>query len=186
MGPGPVHDEGLSFYRCKGHKPPESAVVTVIPVVPHDEKVALRDGDGTEAGGGLKRGCIYPVLVLEQCPIDIDRAPENFDPIAREANHAFNKIFARIHGVDKYNDIIPVRMLNGNDRLSDKRELDPVDEFVDQNVIAHQQGWFHGARGYLESLHDKRSYKQGKEDGNDCSLRVFSENALFLYFSLGS
>jgi len=102
----------------------------------------------------------------------------------KRSNDPLNEVLTRIHRVDKNNNIIPVGMLNGNDRLADKRELDAVDEFVDQDVITYQQGWFHGTRGYLESLHHKRSDKQGKEDGNDCGLCILPEHTLFLYFSL--
>jgi len=52
MWPRPINDKGLSFNRFKRDKPPKSTVMAVVPVVAHDEKVALGHFNRSEIGFG--------------------------------------------------------------------------------------------------------------------------------------
>src|ERR1700731_3674489 len=53
-------------------------------------------------------------------------------------------------------------------------------EFVYEQVIADQQGAFHGSRGDLESLNDKACAEQGPDYRHEERLQIFGDGRLVL------
>ena len=49
------------------------------------------------------------------------------------------------------------------------------EKFVYEEVIADEQGWFHGLRGNLESLNDESGAEKSEKDGDEQGFGVFDE-----------
>lgn len=167
VGPGPVDDKGLPLNRLFGNKPPKSAVITVVPVISHDEVMFFRNGNGTEAiaiAGVVTLHApagVITVLVIERSAVHINSAVNDLDLVARQADNTFDEILALIHRVDKDNHVIPVGLVDRDEGVAGKGHFYPVDEFVYKNVVPDKEGGFHGPGGDLECLNHEGSDEQG-------------------------
>ena len=86
---------------------------------------------------------IDAVVVIYLLLVDIELFVAGFHDITADPDDAFNEIFVGILGKFKYNDIAPLGCFEGNDGFVPVRNLDTVEKFVDQDVIADLQGLFH-------------------------------------------
>ncbi len=158
----------------------------MVPIIAHNEILPLGYRDRADFRDViLMRGVPFirgevSVLVIKGLSIDKDFVPQDFNFVSRESDDPFYEVFARVNRVDKDDHVIPFGFTDRNDRFSSKRYFDPVDEFVDQNMVSDQQGGLHGTGGYLECLDDKGPDDQGKQNRNGGRFGIFSENA-FLF-----
>ncbi len=102
--------------------------------------------------------------------------------VARKPDGALHVILFDVHGVTEHDDVaapdLAIRQ-HGLRCASGGR----VDQLVHQNVIAHQQGVFHGCAGDHESLHQAGGGKQQQDDGDgplgdDAAFHIVSEFAV--------
>jgi hypothetical protein len=83
--------------------------------------------------------------------------------IAGKADDAFDEISRLVFG-EFEDDDVPA-----------SNRAEPIDELVDQEVIANSQRRLHGARRDHEGLKDERANRQSQQDGNDQRFCVLSE-----------
>ena len=75
--------------------------------------------------------------------------------------------------------IPPLRFCHRDEGGVDNGEIDPIYEFVDEDMISHQEGRLHGARRNLKGLHDKSPNEKGQDNGNQYRFGVFAKDTLF-------
>jgi hypothetical protein len=68
---------------------------------------------------------------------------------------------------------------DGQEPLLERRHRRPVDELVDQDVIADQQVLLHRAGGDLERLHHPGAGEGLEHDGDEQGLQVLPEQRFF-------
>lgn len=120
------------------------------------------------------------MAVLIKLPVYKDLFTLDPDRVSGESDDPLDEILAFVHRIDENDHIPSAWFTDGDQGGTDKRDLDPVDKLVDEDVISYQQGRLHGARRDLKSLNDKRSNKQGQQNGNRCSLCILPKGALLL------
>ena len=158
----------------------------MVPIVAHDEILPLGYQDGADFRGViLMRGIPFirgkvSVLIVKGLSIDEDFVSQDFNLVTRESDDPFYEVFAFVNRVDKDDHVVPFGLTDRNDGVSNEGQFDPVDEFVDKNMVSDQQGGLHGPGGYLECLDDKGPDDQGKQDRNGGRFGIFSKNA-FLF-----
>jgi hypothetical protein len=163
--PGPVDDEGLSFYLVDGHESPETTIVALVPVVPHNKKGPLWHSDGPKIGPTpyvstriAVIGIIAASIAIEFV-VDENLLPFDENGVAFHADDPFNEIFALVNGIDKDDNIFLLRFVEDKEFVVGKGHRYSIDEFVYEKVVADEEGRLHGARRDLKSLHDKGAYE---------------------------
>jgi hypothetical protein len=76
-------------------------------------------------------------------------------------NDTFDKI-TLVDGINKNDDVTSFRILQWNQGIPEKRNLDSIDEFVDKDMVSDEKGVPHGFRWYLERLNDKCPDENGE------------------------
>jgi len=186
VGPGPVNHEGLPFNGRLGNEAPEPAVIAVIPIVAHDQVPAFGDCDRPVIvlGAGINSVCrtfgVHAVIIRVGSIVDEELFINYLHLVARNPYDALNKIFARIHRIDKDYDITTVGRGYGDNGLADEGELHPVYEFIHQYVVAYEEGRLHGTGRNLEGLNYERSDEQGQQNGDGRGLGIFPQGAFLL------
>jgi len=65
--------------------------------------------------------------------------------------------------------------------MTGKRNLDAVNELIDQKMIADFQGREHGPGRNLVGLDNKGTDKHGQDKGDNNGLEIFLESGFFLF-----
>lgn len=142
-----VDHEGLSADVQLIDKPPESAVVAEIPIIPHDEEVSVRDRLRLhEVTPRLKAPIPVECMFLSD-PISVDVHGLFFDRdrIATHRYNPFNEIFRSVFGIDKHDHITAGRGCKLGESFIGKRYTDAVDELAYKDMIADEQRRLHGS-----------------------------------------
>ena len=119
------------------------------------------------------------MLVIEWFVVDQHLFTENLNLVPGKTDDALDKILIRIHGINENDHIAPFGVTDGNQGFVSKGNLNTIQEFVHQDMIAHQKGGFHGARRDLKGLHHKGSNKKRQKNGNDRRLGIFPKYSFF-------
>lgn len=77
--------------------------------------------------------------------------------------------------VNKDHDVASLRIADRHKRLANDGNVDPINEFIHQNMIADLQGWLHGTRRNLEGLNDKGSDEKSEYQSNDDGFKIFTK-----------
>ena len=120
---------------------------------------------------------MYAIIVIHAFVIDIKLFVFAFDDIAGHPHHSLDKIFLGVHRILKYNDVPPLGRFNGKDRFLPIRKLNPVNKFINQDMIADLKRLLHGTRWYFKGLHHKCAYKQGNQNSHEDGFNIFSKMA---------
>ena len=75
--------------------------------------------------------------------IDIKLLIFAFNNIAGHSDYPFNKIFLGIHGILKYYDVSSFGCFDWNDLFLPVRNFNPIDEFINQDMITDLECFFH-------------------------------------------
>ena len=183
--PGPIDNKGLAFDRHQIDKTPETTVVGEVAVVSHHEQPVLGHADRSQVVAGLDAAVVnFGVLengmsIVDQLTIDEKLLVADLHNIAGNTDDALDEILAGIFGKLEDDNVVALRIVDGDDGLFDEGRLDAIDELVDQNVIADQQRVLHGTGRDFESLDHKGADKQGQYHGDDDRLDVFPQGPLF-------
>ncbi len=109
--------------------------------------------------------------------------------LSRQTDYSLYVVFVFSHRVDKDDDVTPLRILDGDQRLSQERDLDAVDELVYKDVVSDQEGRLHRSRGNLKGLDDKGANEQGEKNRDNngfsplpCGAFLFCGPCRFLMF----
>ena len=123
--------------------------MAVVAIVSHNEKMALGDFYRSEIDFGGVMGQLPmggfedAIFVIIKILVYVDFSVNHLKYFAWEADNTFNKIFALILGVNKYDYIVALGSTDRDNGFVYKREFNPIDEFVDKDVVANQQGGNH-------------------------------------------
>ncbi len=160
----------------------------MIPVVPHHKVGAGRHRHGTKIVLILQRrnemGHLFQkdIRLLLPLTISIKDAIFHLDDIPRETHHPFNKILGFILGKLKYNHIAMTWHAKRQEDQIGPRNSDPVDKLVDQNMIANVQRRDHRSGRNFIGLNQKSANQQGKNNGDDQRLCIFTQRGLRRFF----
>ena len=147
--PGPVDDKGLSFDQIHGDKTPVPAVQAVVPIVSHDKKASLGDGDRPEIGFCIRQGHgflqvgVSTVFIIIEFSVDINFSVNHLKRFAWKTDNTFNEILAFVHRIDKHDYIVSFGCADRDERFVHERDFDSVNKFVDKNVVADHERWDH-------------------------------------------
>ena len=98
----------------------------------------------------------YRLVVDQDFPIaNLDRIPAN-------SNEPLDEGALRVVRVAKHDDV------------ASSGRLKTVDELVDQNAVAFDEGWMHGPGRNLKRRHDERPNDQGESGGPEEGFKIFS------------
>ncbi len=112
---------------------------------------------------------------VKRLVIYIDLFVDDFNFIAGNADYPFDVILRAIKRIPEHNYIIALRSFYVDQFRPGKWVLDAVNKLIYQNVIANQQGVFHGTGRDFKGLHYKSPNKEGQDQGNCNGLSIFSE-----------
>jgi len=154
----------------------------VVPIVPHHEIPIFRNNHQPKGSAGISRFfIIITVLVIKGLAIDEELLVLHLDSVTRDSDDPFYEIFALVLRVNEDNDVPPPGGADRDQGCLEIRELNPVKEFVHQDMVAYQQGRLHGSGRDLEGLNHKRSDKQGEKNRDSGCFGVFPYGALLFY-----
>ena len=115
--------KALPFNRQEIDKPPETAVIGKIAVVAHDKKFAFGNGDrpqvipGLHPAGKYFRIFVDGMAVFYGFAIDNQLLVSNLDSIPRQPDHPLDEILAGVFGELEYDNIPPLRVVDGDNGL---------------------------------------------------------------------
>jgi len=116
----------------------------MIAVIPHDEQMIVGHENGLISAFDplVRRICavlrIDAVSVFIERAIDVDFLIVNFQAISREPNHSLDIVLAPVVGIYENDHVIPLGRADRDYIFSYVRDLYPIDEVIDQNVITHK------------------------------------------------
>jgi len=157
----------------------------MVTIVPHDKEGPLRHGDRPEVIARSSttwnnvRVYVGAVGVHHGFVIKVHLFVTNLHDVARYRDDPLYEVLLGIFREFKDHNIPPLGVCDRNEGSADHRELDPVYEFVDEDMISHQEGRLHGARRNLKGLHDKGPNEKGQDNGNQYRFGVFAKDTLF-------
>ena len=114
--------------------------------------------------------------IIKGLAIDNYLLVDDLDPVSRNTDNPFYIIKFRVSGILEDNNIISGRFFDWYDDTAGEGISDAIDEFVDEDMIADQQGRDHGAGGYFEGLNHKCPDEEGKQQGNDNGFNILSKD----------
>jgi len=115
------------------------------------------------------------VGVVDGLAVDEELLVPDLHRVAPHRDDPLDEVLRFVLGVDEDGDVAAPGLADGDDRVAQVGELDPVAELVHQDVIADLEGRLHGARGDLEGLDDKGADEGGDQDGDDDRLGVLPD-----------
>jgi hypothetical protein len=180
LSPGPVNDKSFADEIAGIDEAPETAVMAVVPVVSHDEITVRRNYDRPEIIPCARhdvRIVEIAVGVVERFIIDVDFLVYYLNPLERQPYYSFDVILRTVVGILKYDNIKLFRRLDWYNLFIDNRDPDPVNEFVDKDMVPDQQSGLHGTGRNFESLDDKSADKKRKHYCYDNGFTIFADNA---------
>jgi hypothetical protein len=114
-------------------------------------------------------------------PVDIDPILENLHLFSFGRNHPLDVILRSILRKDEDDNISAFWFLPFEEFFAGAEDpvrignSDPVQKFIDEDMIPHQQGGFHGTGWDFERLDNKGSYEKGDQYRNENGLDIFFE-----------
>ncbi len=172
---GPIYDQRPADDIVSRHKPPEAAVLAVIPVVSHGKIAALGHVVRAIALINAVRIDVLGIVLFECLTVDVNGSPDHFNFIPGHANQALDVSDFRTVGVFENNDITALRIAV-RQQFGPETRLKTIDEFIDQQVIADQKIGFHRSRGDLERLDYESGCKQRNDGSDDYGLEIFPDS----------
>jgi len=114
--------------------------------------------------------CVFFIRDLKALSIEEHLLIFDLNHITRQTDHPFYKIHVMVHREGKDDDVSSGRNLVGSPYLLGcKRHSEAIGELGGKDMIAFQQGIFHGGGGYPVGLEnegpDKHSYHKGDYEG---------------------
>jgi hypothetical protein len=98
------------------------------------------------------------------------------------SNDPFNKILRGIERKNEYNNIPSLRFF-GLEKLPIRiRDSYPINKFVDQQVVSHQQRPLHRAGRDFKSLDNKGSDKKSDQNRNEDRFQILFKKTFLLHF----
>src|SRR5208337_163096 len=112
------------------------------------------------------------VRLVERLAVDVDLLIDNFQVIPGQTDDTFYEMRMVLVGIFENNDVAALQVAIG------KKFFVPLaapaeNKFVDQQVIANEQGALHRRRGNLEGLDDEAGAEQRENDGNQERFEIF-------------
>src|SRR4030042_631469 len=92
---------------------------------------------------------------------------DNFYLFPFRSDDSLYEVFRMIFRIDEHNHIPSHGMLQRKKLRIRVGNPNPVNEFINEDVIPHKQRGFHRAGGNFEGLNNKGPYKKGDENSND-------------------
>jgi hypothetical protein len=184
--PRPINNEGLPLDEVHRDEAPVSAILAIVPIVSHDEIVTVWNGHGAEGAifargvPNLKGVPVFPIRVIEQDSVNGDVSSIDLNILSRQTDYSLYVIFVFSLRIDKDDDVTPFRILDGDQRLSQERDLNAVNELVDKDVVSDQEGRLHRSRGNLKGLDDKGANEQGEKNSDNNGFSPLPYGAFFL------
>src|SRR5271169_6570766 len=106
---------------------------------------------------------MHDVRLIQQLSVDVNVPINELEVVARQSDEAFHKML-----------MVGIRIFEDDDvaalqwpvwqKLFIPRTGAAKNEFVHQEMIAHEQRALHRGRGNLERLNDKAGAKEGEDD----------------------
>jgi len=162
---GPVNDQCLAKNIISWNKAPISAVLAVVPVIAHGEKLVGRHVDRSEVVMNAAGINILRIGFLQCLPIDKDGMSYHFNLIARHPNKPFYVCNLRAIGVFEDDNVsAPGSLVREN--LGPESRIETIYELVYEEMVANKKIGFHRPRWDFERLDDESGGKQS-DDGSD-------------------
>src|SRR5213594_1041072 len=162
--PRPVDEEGLPPDLVALDEAPVTAVLRVVAVVAHDEVGVGRHDRGLAAVGVAAVGFTAPhagvgelrVGLDERLAVDQHLVAADLHALARRRDDALDEVALLVLRILEHDDVAPPRIAQRRQVKLGQRQLGAVEELVDQDVVADEQGLHHRAGWDGERLHDQR------------------------------
>jgi len=154
----------------------------VVPIVPHHEIVIFRNNHRPKGTVGASRlFIVITVLVIKELTIDKDLSALDLNPVPWESDDALDEVLFFVLWINEDDDVPPLGLADRDQGALQIRDLDSVKEFVDQDVIPHQQGRLHGSGRDLEGLNHKRPDEEGKQNRDSGCFSILPDGTLLFY-----
>src|SRR5258708_37294791 len=125
--------------------------------------------------GIVRRGWIAShVRFIEPLAVQVHLLVDDFEMISRNANDAFNVMRVVLKRKFENDDIAAANFTVGQDMIVPVA-TSSENKFVNQEMVAHQKGGFHGLGRNLKSLDDKSCAEQGEDHRDEQGLNVFAQ-----------
>src|SRR5215210_1449559 len=184
---GPVDEEGAPLDQVGGQRPPEPRVVGVVAVVAHAEVVAGRHGERTvvvphheawiaEGVGVLVHGV---ARIFDRLAVDVELRVDDLDRVAAHGDAALDEVERRVLRRAEDDDVAALDTAERQQAPLRPGGPGAVDEPVDEEVVADQEGVLHGAARDVEGLDDEGVGEQQEHRGDDQRLEVFAPDRPF-------
>ena len=122
----------------------------MIPVVSHYKKRIFRHNNRSEIIPGLYTSrnnigiCMNTIIVIKALVVNIDLFVTALNHITGNPDYPLDKILVRVFRKFKNDNIATFRIFDGNNCGHQKRQLDPVNKFIHQNVVPDLKSLLHG------------------------------------------
>ena len=123
------------------------------------------------------RGIVDDVRLVEQFSVDVDLLIDDFEVVAGEADDALHEVRMILIRKFEDDDVAALETAVGK-KLVVPLAAAAKDELVDEQVIADEQGAFHGLRRNFEGLNNETGAEEGEDDGDEQRFEIFGERGL--------
>ena len=164
---------------------PVAAVLRVVAVVAHHEVRSRGHHDGIAAveiaavsrrrGGQRARA---HVGLVQGLAVHVGAVVLDLHRLAAHRDDALDEVSRLVVGVLEDDDVAPARLAEAGQMGIGEGDLRPVEELVDQDVVADQQGVHHGAGGDGEGLHHEGADDQRQQHRHHDGLAVLAGEGL--------
>lgn len=188
----PPHKEWFANDLVSREEPPEATIVTSIPIVSENEKVPPRYGDRpvVVARTQISSGRFFEnrIRLIKRRPIDEDLFLQDLDGFTGQSYHPFDVVggFGSGLPVFEHDDVLPYDFGEGKEPNGLLASVPPKREFVDEEVVARQQGILHASGRDLHRLPQEGPNEKNHHDREKKRLEVLAEGRLAAHQSAES
>src|SRR5215470_11359333 len=183
--PRPVDQERLAADLLALDEAPVAAVLRVVAVVAHDEvragrhyrRLAAVEIAAVSRGHG-GNGTGTDIRLVEEPAVQHYAIVHDLHGVTAHRHDALDEVPRLVVRILEDHDVAALGLAQAREMRVRERELGAIEEFVDEDVVAHEERIHHGAGGNGEGLHAALADDQREEDGDEDGFRVLAEERL--------
>ena len=119
---------------------------------------------------------VNDIRFVELLAVDVNLGIGNTDAVAGKANGALDVVRVIVEGKFEDDDVTAANVAVGEEFFVGVAATFE-DEFIDQEIVADQESFLHGAGGNFKGLDDEGGAEEDDENGDEERFGVFAERA---------
>src|SRR5215470_17191939 len=119
---------------------------------------------------------MYNVRLDQELSVDINVAIDDFQVIARQADHAFDEMLVIIVRILEHDNVAALQRAIGQKFFVPGIVMPAKDELVDEQMIPNEKSLLHRLRRNFECLEDETRDKQCQNHRNQKRFEIFGKS----------